>query len=66
MTVSTAPPGTVTTRSETSPPSLLVKAMRRPSGDQRGRVWSHSQYVSWKGSPPSAVVSQSWLRWRPR
>ena len=36
------PPGIVTTRSDTLPPSFVTNAMRRPSGDQRGRVWSHS------------------------
>jgi len=41
--LASAPPGTVTTRREVFPPSLLTKAIFRPSGDHRGAVWSQAQ-----------------------
>jgi hypothetical protein len=47
------------------PPWLVMNAMRFPSGDQRTFVRSKSPKVSGSGSPPSAVVHQSWCHCRP-
>ena len=56
-----AAPGMSSTQSAVFPPSLEMYAMCRASRDQRGLVASKGPYVSSKGTPPSLVMSQSWL-----
>src|SRR5438046_1603269 len=66
MTCACAPPKTSCVHNEVFPPRLETKAIRFPSGDQRGATLSKSPYESGNASPPCDGITHSWCHCCPR
>src|SRR5207237_5456064 len=61
-----SPDTTSTTHRLVVPVRLEMKAICRPSRDQRGLTLSNSPYVSGIGYPPNNGSSQSWCHFPPK